>query len=324
MRRQRTGPRFIVFTTAVVVTAAIAATLAASASAWDGDMALQRPSPDATLSAGSAINFSWAASPYGDAPKSLPYQLHFQIASEPGFGTDALLVNRTSGCYSPAGCPSSSTEGPFPPGTYYWRVTSSYDACLSELASRGMLESGAALSCQPQTSEIRSFTVAAPAPAPPPQPQPTPTPQPNPTPQPQPTPTPQPKPTPQPQPTPTPQPQPTQTPQPNPTPQPQPAPGSKFAKVWAFKSTGRVGSVAHLRVATEVGAPYSRYVVKVIGKRGVVATVKAPVLRRGLVQIVSWRVPENVKPGSLRFSVQALGATKSAKAYAQLVVKKQA
>jgi hypothetical protein len=63
-------------------------------------------------------------------------------------------------------------------------------------------------------------------------------------------------------------------------------------------------------------------VVTVIGKRGAVATVKAPVLKRGLVQFVSWRVPKTVKPGALQFSVQALGATKSAKAYAALVLTK--
>ena len=62
--------------------------------------------------------------------------------------------------------------------------------------------------------------------------------------------------------------------------------------------------------------------VKVIGKRGAIATIKVPVLKRGPVQIVSWRVPKSVKPGSLRFSVQALGATKSAKIFAQLVLKK--
>ena len=142
-------------------------------------------------------------------------------------------------------------------------------------------------------------------------------------------PSPQPTPPPPAAPAPPPTPQPpapplTPTPQPNPTPHPQPGPGSRLAKVWAFKSTGRVGGVARIRVATEVGATYSRYVVKVMGKRGVVATIKAPVVKRGLVQIVSWRVPKSVKVGSLRFSVQALGATKSATAYAPLVLKKQA
>ena len=93
------------------------------------------------------------------------------------------------------------------------------------------------------------------------------------------------------------------------------------APVWAFKSTGRVGDVARLRVATEVGAKYSRYVITVMGKNGTVATIKAPVLKRGPVQFVLWRVPKTVKPGTLRFSVQGIGATTtSAKVYAPLVL----
>jgi hypothetical protein len=94
------------------------------------------------------------------------------------------------------------------------------------------------------------------------------------------------------------------------------------APVWAFKSTGRVGGVARLRVATEVGAEYSRFLITVTGKNGTVATIKAPVLERGPVQFVAWRVPKTVKPGTLRFSVQGIGTTKSAKVYAPLVLSK--
>jgi hypothetical protein len=96
---------------------------------------------------------------------------------------------------------------------------------------------------------------------------------------------------------------------------------TRLAKVWAFKSTGRVGGVARLRVATEVGAKYSVFVVKVTDKRRTLATITAPTRTRGLVQELSWRVPKTVKRGTLRFSVQARGATSSATVSAPLVLK---
>jgi PASTA domain len=210
--------KFVAFAIAVAVTAAIAGTFANSAWAWDGDMALQSPSSDATLSTGSAVNFSWVASPYGDAYKRLAYRLIFQVSSDPGFGSDALVVDRKTFCYSPAGCPSSSTEGPFPVGTYYWRVTSDYEECIADLANRGMINSGAFEFCQPHSSAIQSFTVVA---APPPPPPPAPAPAPTPPPVWGPTPTPPPAPAPAP-PAPAP-PAPPANPSPPPTPAP-PAP----------------------------------------------------------------------------------------------------
>ena len=91
--------------------------------------------------------------------------------------------------------------------------------------------------------------------------------------------------------------------------------------MWAFKSRAPIGGVARIRVATEIGAKYSRFVVKVMDKRRTLATITAPIRTRGLVQELSWRVPKTLKAGTLRFSVQARGATNSATAYAPLVLK---
>jgi hypothetical protein len=162
-RRSRIG----LFPIAVALTALAAASLAGTARAWDGEMSLYAPATGETLSTTSPINFSWAASPYGDQARTMygsvvAYQLHFQVASDATFASGSLLVDKTSTCYSPAGCPSSTGEGSFTPGVYYWRVTSSFDSCIAVLAAHGMLNSGTAVACQPKSSEVRSFTVAAP------------------------------------------------------------------------------------------------------------------------------------------------------------------
>jgi hypothetical protein len=73
-------------------------------------------------------------------------------------------------------------------------------------------------------------------------------------------------------------------------------------------------------VATEVGAKYKLYVVKVTSNRGTVKTITAPVHARGLTQVITWRVPKSMRPGTLRFSVQAYGAGTSKKVFAPLVL----
>jgi hypothetical protein len=164
---KRFAPRIITSASVVVLLAVVAATFAGSAAAWDNEMNLQSPAVGATLSSSSPVSFAWSASPYGDAPQRLSYQIHFQVASDPGFPSGSLVVDRTSTCYSPAGCPSTSTEGPFPVGTYYWRVTSSYMNCIYDLAAHGTVGGGGSVICRDKTSDIHSFTAAVPV-APPP------------------------------------------------------------------------------------------------------------------------------------------------------------
>jgi hypothetical protein len=204
-------------------------------------------------------------------------------------------------------CDASVTlPTPAPVGSYSWKATA--------VAGGGVWR-----------FDPRSFTIIERPTPPPPPPAPEPAP---PAPAPAPAPTPPPTPTPAPVPAPpTPAPAPAPVPAPGPQPIPPPAPTTPTpspAKVWAFKSQGTVGGVARIRVATEVGARYGRFVVKVMEKRRTLVTITAPVRRRGLAQEISWRVPKTLKASTLRYSVQALGATKSAKAYAQLVLKKQA
>jgi hypothetical protein len=148
---------------AVLVIAGVAAMVSSGrADAWNEAPNISRlgPSAGATFSATSHIAFSWHANPYPQLVNGWAYQLHFQIATDPGFSS--LVVDRWQSCHSPADCPSISTEGPFTSGTYYWRVTSDYEACLSYLAARGVVQSGAANFCQPQSSEMRSFVVPPP------------------------------------------------------------------------------------------------------------------------------------------------------------------
>lgn len=99
-----------------------------------------------------------------------------------------------------------------------------------------------------------------------------------------------------------------------------PAPVDHKARVWAFKSTGRVGQIARIRVATEAGAGYTRYVVKVMSKHRSIATLRVSVRTKGLAQVIAWRVPRSLRPGTLHFSVQAYGAGSSRKASAPLVL----
>jgi hypothetical protein len=281
---------------------AITAAFPSSALAWDGEMTLHAPTAGTTVDAASPVSFSWSASPYGDAPRSLAYQIYFQVASDSSFDSGSLLVDRKSTCYSPGGCQTSSTEGPFAPGVYYWRVTSAYPSCLSDLASRGILNSGAAVFCEPHASDIHSFTVV-----PPPPPAPAPTPPPAPSPPPPPSRPPAPAPTPQPAPPPTPaQPAPLPVPQPpaQPTsPAATPPSAPALAKIWAFKSSGTVGGMAKIRVAIEVKSRYRQYNIRVVGKRGTIATITRPVRTPGLVQQIDWRVPRKLKPQSARFCV---------------------
>ena len=135
---------------------AFAAITSSPAQAWDGEMTLLQPAADAVVSPASSVKFSWNASPYGDDTNSLPYAIYFEVATDAGFSN--LVVSKRSTCYSPASCPSSSTEGPFRARLYYWRVRADYQACLDGLAARGMLDSGAANMCKPKTSRVRSFT----------------------------------------------------------------------------------------------------------------------------------------------------------------------
>jgi hypothetical protein len=102
-----------------------------------------------------------------------------------------------------------------------------------------------------------------------------------------------------------------------PTPAPLPT-----AKVWAYKSFGTPGRVAKLRLRTEASATYWRFVVRVHDKRGTLATLRVPVRSPGSMQFVAWRVPKSLKHTPLRFSVQAVGASSSAKASASLVITK--
>ncbi len=133
-------------------------------SSFDGDMLLQTPAPNATIGAGQTVSFSWSAAPYGEVLPypSLPYQIQFQVASDSGFSS--LVVNAQATCASPATCQSSTSQGPFPPGVYYWRITSTYEACLQALAATGAINSGQAAidSCGPKASAVQSFTVTAP------------------------------------------------------------------------------------------------------------------------------------------------------------------
>jgi hypothetical protein len=94
--------------------------------------------------------------------------------------------------------------------------------------------------------------------------------------------------------------------------------------VWAYKSSGRIGSTAKLRVATEIKSGYLSWVVKVRGIRGAVATIKTPVVKPGLIQGLTWKVPRTLKPQTLTFCAVAYGtnALSSSEACGRLVVTK--
>jgi hypothetical protein len=104
---------------------------------------------------------------------------------------------------------------------------------------------------------------------------------------------------------------PTPTAQPSPTAAPTTTPPAATplapAKVWAFKSTGFLGGLARLRVATEAKAKYSSFVVTVQSKRGTIKTIVAPTRNRGLIQEVKWQVPTGFTRQSLRFCVVGKG-----------------
>jgi Fibronectin type III domain len=186
-----------------------------------------------------------------------------------------------------------------------------------------------------QTSVNAATAACAPAPtppSPPPSPEPQPTP---PAPQPQPTP-PTPQPTPEAQPTP-PAPQPTpptppvtpSSPAPPatmPTPPASPA-ASGRARVMAFKSSGTVGSIARLNVSTEASAMYTRYEITIVNQKGkTIAKLDRAIRSRGLTQVIEWRVPHDVRPQVLKFSVVAYAkdGIRSTKVSAPLHIKKSA
>jgi hypothetical protein len=95
------------------------------------------------------------------------------------------------------------------------------------------------------------------------------------------------------------------------------------AKVWAFISSGFLGGLARLRVASEAKAKYSSFAVTVQSKRATIKTLVAPIRNRGLIQEVKWHVPAGVAPQSLRFCVVGKGTPDlvSAKSCSTLALK---
>jgi hypothetical protein len=94
--------------------------------------------------------------------------------------------------------------------------------------------------------------------------------------------------------------------------------------VKAFASTGTIGGTAHLRIATEAWAKYTRYAITVVNQKGkTIGTLDRPVRARGLTQAIDWLVPRGLTAQTLRYSVVAYGpGGKSAKASAALRIKK--
>jgi hypothetical protein len=138
--------------------------MAGSASANYGPMTLLSPAPKTTVASGQSVTFSWNAAPYTDLYWG-PYQIEFDVASDPGFSK--IVYSGNASCTGSMNCPSTQTEGSFAPGVYYWRVTSSYQACLSSDRSggEGMSSQQQFLTglCSPQSSPTQSFTVTQPA-----------------------------------------------------------------------------------------------------------------------------------------------------------------
>jgi hypothetical protein len=69
----------------------------------------------------------------------------------------------------------------------------------------------------------------------------------------------------------------------------------------------------------QLGRDYERYVGYLREQDGYAVSYQG-IRTRGLVQELSWRVPKTLKAGTLRFSVQARGATSSATGYAPLLL----
>jgi hypothetical protein len=94
--------------------------------------------------------------------------------------------------------------------------------------------------------------------------------------------------------------------------------------VTAFRSSGVIGGIARLRVATDTGSKYTRYAITVTNKKGkTVAKLERPVVHPGRVQTIAWRVPAGLRAQTLRYSVVAYGpdGLSSAKASALLQIK---
>jgi hypothetical protein len=101
-------------------------------------------------------------------------------------------------------------------------------------------------------------------------------------------------------------------------------PTTPLAKVWAYKSTGYVAGVAHLRVATEARGKYTSYVVTIKSVRGAIKTLRARVGTRGPIQEITWRIPPSAAPQTLRFCVAGHGPSSqvSTESCASLTIKR--
>jgi hypothetical protein len=129
-------------------------------------MNLLTPAPNATFASGQPVSFSWDAAPYSNLSYG-PYQIELDVAPDPGF--NKMIYGGNASCTGSLTRTSTAIEGPFAPGVYYWRATSSYQTCMSSLlAQEAGTYSPIPDMCSPQSSPVGSFTVtnsATPAPA---------------------------------------------------------------------------------------------------------------------------------------------------------------
>jgi chitodextrinase len=147
-----------------------------------------------------------------------------------------------------------------------------------------------------------------------------------------PNPNPAPNPTPQPNPNTTPNPNPNPTPNPNPQPIPPvptpttPSPPVRPGKVKAFKSTGTIGGVARIRVSAQASSGYTRYKVTIRSKGRLIASLTPTVRSGSSVQMITWRVPQKLRPQTLQVCVvgyDASGRIKSPRACAPLLISRK-
>ncbi len=76
---------------------------------------------------------------------------------------------------------------------------------------------------------------------------------------------------------------------------PAPPPPDVVVPVWAYPSDGSVGGTALLRVATEAGAPYDSFEIRVVENEVQIGTFSsAPLKQAGYVQAIPWNVPSRI------------------------------
>jgi hypothetical protein len=94
----------------------------------------------------------------------------------------------------------------------------------------------------------------------------------------------------------------------------------------AFKSTGVVGGLARIRVATEINSPFRFLEIRIKQSKGNPVRFTRRVASRGFVQTVTWRVPVGTKATTLGYCVvgyTGVSGERRAEACSTLTLKKQ-